>query len=56
MTKDVRILKLEGISDLAISILEKRTGLKLAGLSDAEVRQRVAEWTRSRESISGKAE
>jgi hypothetical protein len=56
MTKEVPILKLEGLSDLAIGILEKRTGLKLAGFSDAEIKHRVAEWTKSRESISGKAE
>jgi hypothetical protein len=56
MTKDIPIPKLDGVADLAISILEKRTGLKLAGLSDAEVKQRVAEWTKSRESMSGKAE
>ena len=29
---------------------EKRTGLKLAGLSDAEIKQRVEEWSKSRES------
>jgi hypothetical protein len=52
MNKDAPILKLEGVSDLAISILEKRTGLKLAGLSVVEVKQRVKEWTNSHESKS----
>ena len=31
--------------DMAIYKFEKRTGLKLAGLSAAEISQRIKEWT-----------
>lgn len=35
--------------DLAIVALEKRTGLKLAGLSQPEVTHRVRQWLKNKE-------
>ena len=34
--------------DLAIAALEKRTGLKLAGLSQPEVTHRVRQWLKNK--------
>lgn len=35
--------------DLAVAALEKRTGLKLAGLSQPEVTHRVRRWLKTKE-------
>jgi hypothetical protein len=35
--------------DIAVSTLEKRTGLKLAGLSQPEITQRVREWLKAKQ-------
>ena len=34
--------------DLAIAALEKRTGLKLAGLSQPEITHRVRQWLKAK--------
>ena len=34
--------------DLAIAALEKRTGLKLAGLSQPEITHRVRQWLKNK--------
>ena len=34
--------------DLAVALLEKRTGLKLAGLSQSEITQQVREWLKAK--------
>ena len=35
--------------DLAIAMLEKRTGLKLAGLSQPEITHRVRQWLKTKQ-------
>ncbi len=47
MSDDKLREKMEKVANLAIGILEKRTGLNLSGLSTAERNRRVKEWEKS---------
>jgi hypothetical protein len=38
--------------DMAVAALEKRTGLKLAGLSQPEIAHRIREWLKTKQEES----
>ena len=45
---ETEILKWQETVDMAVEALEKRTGLKLAGLTHAEINQQVREWMKAK--------
>jgi hypothetical protein len=45
---DIERFEWQDTVDLAVAALEKRTGLKLAGLSQPEITHRVRQWLKTR--------
>ena len=43
--------KLHGLGESAIKVLEKRTGLKLSGLSSVEIKKQVKAWEKSKKGL-----
>jgi len=53
MSREELEQKIKGLSDSALRILEKRTGLQLSGLSFAEVNRQLKVWEKAQKA-SGK--
>ena len=46
---DIERFEWQDTVDLAVAALEKRTGLKLAGLSQPEITHRVRQWLKTKQ-------